>query len=475
MVRLPISARFLSVGRVAATALGLTAGAAGLQTASAQLTLADALRQADRAAYGNRIATAETAAQTARSITPLKGIVPTVHFEAGYVRTTDPIGVFGSTLRQRSVSQENFDPQRLNYPDALANHQGAVVIEQPLLNADAWIGRRSAAYAADASRASEEWTKMSIRVDVVRAYYGSVLADERASTLRSAARAAHAHVSEAEALVRQGIATKSDALLASVRAGEIDAQLAEAEGAVATTRRGLAVLLGQSGTSVRAPVISSAALPSADRIRAVVSEDTADILPSQRADVQAALSGFDAARANAKGARSLIMPRVNSFARYDWNSADRVFTGDRNWTIGIMATWTPFTNPADISDMRDANARGDVARAQAEAAEANARLELDQTRTALQVALARLSIAERAVAQSAEAHRIVGRKYEGGLAQVVELLDAQAVETQSAVNFSHARWSAIVAAAERRRALGRDPGYLEALDEPTSRSTSERD
>ncbi|MGE5750206.1 MAG: TolC family protein [Gemmatimonas sp.] len=472
MVTSSISFRFRAVAELAA-AVAVLASAAGFQPAAAQLTLREAIQQADRSAYSNRIATAETAVQSAQSIAPLKGILPSVHFEAGYIRTTDPIGVFGSTLRQRSITQANFDPQRLNYPDALGNHQGAVVVEQPLLNADAWIGRRSAAYAADATRASEEWTKLSTRVDVVRAYYGVVLASERASTLRSAARAAHAHVSQAEALVRQGLATRSDALLASVRAGEIDAQLAEADGAATTARQSLAVLLGQKAAD-GSSLVSPAALPSGDRIRAVVSMDTAEITPAERADVKAALKGFDAANANAKRAKSLFMPRVNSFARYDWNSADRPFAGDRNWTVGIMATWTPFTNPADIADLRAAGARGDAARAQAEAAQANARLELEQTRTSLQVALARLSIAERAVAQSAEAHRIVGRKYEGGLAQVVELLDAQAVETQSALSFSQARWSAIVAAAERLRALGKDPGALEELDAPDSRSTSLR-
>ena len=41
---------------------------------------------------------------------------------------------------------------------------------------------------------------------------------------------------------------------------------------------------------------------------------------------------------------------------------------------------------------------------------------------------------------------------------MVELLDAQAAETQSALALSQARWGAIVAAAERRRALGLDPG-----------------
>jgi outer membrane protein TolC len=266
-------------------------------------------------------------------------------------------------------------------------------------------------------------------------------------------------------MVRQGVATRSDALLASVRAGDIDAQLAEAEGGASTALRSLAVLLGQNSADGSTSTLSPSALPSGDRIRAVISDDTAAMVPAERADVQAALKGLDAARADAARARSLMLPRVNSFARYDWNSPDRPFAGDKSWTVGIMATWSPFTSPSDVSESRAANARGEAARAQADAAEANARLELEKTRTALQVALARLVIAERSVAQSAEAHRIVSRKYEGGLAPIADLLDAQATETQSALGFSQARWSAIAAAADRLRALGKDPGSLEALDE----------
>src|SRR6476469_9959909 len=89
----------------AAIALALAVGPAAAQTAGTPLTLHDAIRQADQSAYGNRIASAETAVRAAQSIAPLKGILPSVHFEAGYVRTTDPIGVFGATLRQRTVTQ----------------------------------------------------------------------------------------------------------------------------------------------------------------------------------------------------------------------------------------------------------------------------------------------------------------------------------------------------------------------------------
>jgi outer membrane protein len=452
----------LLIALMVAAAASSTAARAG-----AQLTLGEAMRQADRFAYGNRIAAGATAAQAARTLSPLKGILPTVRFEAGYVRTTDPVGVFGSSLRQRTITQADFDPLRLNYPGPAGNFQGGIVVEQPIFNADAWTGRRAAMVAVDASRASEEWTRLSTRVHVVRAYYGAVLAAERVRTLQAAARAARAHVTQSEAMVRQGLVTRSDALLASVRAGEMDAQLAEADGGAVTARRQLVLLLGRDGGDLPSELAPPLTLPSVERIRSVIGADTAEIVPQPRADVRAASSGLEAARADQLRARSAYLPRLNSFARYDWNSADRLYAGDRNWTVGLMASWSPFAGASDLADVQITAGQTATAAAQAEAARANARLDVEQSRVALSVALARLAIAERAVAQSAEANRIVGRKYAGGLASMIELLDAQAVETQSALGLSQARWSAISAAAERRRALGLDPATLAALDEGT--------
>jgi outer membrane protein TolC len=200
--------------------------------------------------------------------------------------------------------------------------------------------------------------------------------------------------------------------------------------------------------------------------------DTETVVAAPRADVEAASRGADAASGDALRARLAFVPRINSFARYDWNSPSRLYAGDRNWTVGVMASWTVFAGAGDISDVRASDGRALAAQAEADAAAANARLEAQQTLTALTVALTRLDIAERAVSQSAEAHRIVARKYEGGLATVVELLDAQAAEIQSALALSQARWSTIVAAAERRLAIGRDPASLTVLDAAQSVATS---
>ena len=453
--------RTASLRAAAAGALLALAPAA----AHAQLTLQDALRIADRGAYANRIAEGTASAERARALAPMKGILPSLRVESGFIRTDDPLGAFGAALRQRSVTPAAFDPARLNYPAPTNNFTAGAVAEVPLLNADAWIGRRAAGKAAIASEAQATWTRIDTRAAVVQAYYGAILAAEKAATLEAASRAAHAHVDQAQAMVRQGLVTKSDALLASVRAGEVDAQLAEARGAASTARRQLAVLLGRPGTEA---VTVPEALPSATRIRDVAATDTAQVEPGDRADVAAARAGLDAARTDVLRAKSTLLPRINSFARYDWNDVSRAFGGDRSWTVGVMASWALFSGAGEVADIRGAAGREAAARAGAEAAEASARLEQEQSRTALLVALQRLSIAEQGAEQAAEAHRLVTRRYTGGLATAAELLDAQATETASALALSHARFAVITAAAERRQALGADPGTLAVLDGATS-------
>ena len=442
-----------------AALLGLAAAPAAAQ----QLSLAEALRRADAGAYANRAADGQRAERAGQRLAALRGILPTLRTEGGFVRTTEPLGAFAATLRQRTVTLASFDPARLNLPPPTGSWGAAVVADVPLVNLDAWAGRRAADHGAAASTAAGEWTRRGTRTAVIRAYYGAVLAAERVATLTTAATAAHGHVRQAEAMVREGLATRSDALLGAVQAGEIDAQLAAAHADAHDARRQLAVLLGAPAET---SFVLPATLPAADRIRAITEPDTATAVAAPRADVHAAERGLAAARADALRARSAYLPRVNSFARLDWNSPSALYAGADSWTVGLLLSWTPFAGGSELGDIRSAGGREAAARAMAEAAAARADLEVAQTRAALQVALARLDIAERAVAQSVEAHRIVTRKYEGGLAGVVELLDAATVETASALGYAHARFAAIAAAAARRQALGGDPGSLAALDHP---------
>jgi outer membrane protein len=424
-----------------------------------ELSLAEALRRAESDGYANRMAGGATAVQSARQLEALQGVLPALRVEGGFARTTDPIGAFGVALRQRRIGPADFDPARLNHPDAVSNYTGAVVLEQPVFNADAHLGRAAAGRAAAAARGAETWTRVETRVNVIRAYYGAVLAREQVATLESALRAAREHVRRAESLVANGLATRSDALLASVQAGELEAQLIEARGRADLAGSQLAVLLG---STVGGDFVLPARLPGTAAIRDLP-VGVAEAF-EERGDVTAAQHARSAASLDVRRARSQALPRVNAMARYDWHSAARPFGGDENWSVGVMVTWAPFTSAAQLADMQATRGRAVSAQAGAEAALAQARLEAEQSATDWNVAVERLRIAEVAVEQSAEAHRIVSRKYDGGLATVVELLGAAAVETGSALKLSHARYHAIATAADRLRALGHDPAVLSLLD-----------
>jgi outer membrane protein TolC len=437
----------------------LALAAAAPLGAQAPLSLGEAFRRADSAAYSNRTAGGNARALSAQATATLQGILPTVRTEAGYVRTDNPLAAFGFTLQQRGVSPASFNPASLNYPSPATNWSGGVVAELPIFNADAWFGRAVASSAAAAAKAGSGWTRETTRVDVTRSYFGAVLAREQVRTLETSTAAGQAHVRQAESMVTNGLATRSDALLASVQLGQMEAQLIGARGNAGIARERLALLLGQPGdTAFTLPD----SLPSAVQIRNLMTPSIRD--SAARLDVTAARLGLEAAQRDVRRANARYMPHLNGFGRYDWNSPDQFFGGPSSYTVGVMASWSPFAGASEIADRRVAQGRADAARAMAEAAGAGAALERNATQTQLAVAIAQLGIAEISVTQGAEAHRIVAKKYTGGLATIAELLSAAAVETQTRLSLSEARYQAIVANAAARHAAGADLMALTVLE-----------
>ena len=451
--------RFPLIGSaLLAAALALPAPAAAQQL----LGLRETLARADRYAYAIRAAAGETRARAGQADAARRAFLPTLRLENHWIRTNDPLGAFGFLLRQRTVTPEAFAPGRLNRPDPLSNFGAAIVLEQPILNVDAAFGRRAAVRAREAGEAAEAWTRTTIRTDLLRAYYGAVLAQAQTATLDSAHRAAEAHVRQAESLVRNGLATRSDALLAAVRSGDIAARLASARADAVLARRRLAVAMGTpADTAFRLPD----SLPAAAAVRNAAARAAAEPgAPAGRADVRAAGLARAAAEADARRATAAMLPRLNSFGRLDWNSGSTPYGGDEAWTIGVAMTWTPFSGGSEQAERKAAAGRREAAVAMAEAVEARAVLDASEAEEAVRAALDRLDIAERAVLQSAEAHRIVTRKYAGGIATVVELFDAVAAETGSRLAFEQGRFDVVAAVAARRQARGLDLSPLEELD-----------
>lgn len=422
--------------------------------AAAPLSLRDALERAAHEAYGVRAQASTAEAMHADARRPLQGILPGVRLEAGYMRTTLPLNAFGFLLQQRQVTPLAFDPRSLNDPNAISNWNTAAVAEVPLVNLDAWAARSAAKHAAAAADASTAWTREETQRDVLRAYYGVVLAREQVATLEEALTAARAHVAQASSLEQAGVVTAADALLASVKAGDVEVRLDEARRAALLAVKGLALAMGADDHEA---IEVSAALPDAatvTRLADTLAPDTA--AAGERADLRASAAQAEAAASDATRSTAMFLPRLNAVGRLDWNSADALFAGRSSWTVGVMASWAPFSGGSEIAALQAARARASAARTMVEASRAQASLDAQRAADALAVARLRLRTSESAVAQSQEAHRIVASKYDGGLASVTELLEASAQETASRLGFADVRYSVITAVADQRHALGLD-------------------
>lgn len=453
--------------RIARTlTITLLAAGAPVSAARAQrLSLGDALAAAARDAYPNRAARGETAARAGEATASLRGILPTIRAEAGWTRTTDPLAAFGIRLQERIVTGQDFDPARLNRPAAIGTYPAAVVVEQPLVDLDALAGRTAAREARDAADVQRAWTHDAVALDVIRAYYGVLLARARAATLDDAARAARAHTAQARSALRNGVVTRSDVLLADVRSGDVDVQLAAAAADTTLARRRLAVAIG---APLDRAIDVGGRLPDDSLVNAAADSLAGADTVTPRADVQAAALAADAAHDDHLRARAALLPRLNAFAQLGWASPIRPLAGAGSWTAGLVLSWTPF-NAGMLGDVQTTSGRAAAARAGADGAAAAAALEREQTASALAVARARLTIAARSVDQSAEAHRIVSRKYDGGLASITELLDAAAAETHTRLALADARVALILAIAERRHALGLDLTPIATLDAASRR------
>jgi outer membrane protein TolC len=129
-----------------------------------------------------------------------------------------------------------------------------------------------------------------------------------------------------------------------------------------------------------------------------------------------------------------------------------------------MARWSLFSGATELVERSRARAEAARAEAEADAAVAGAHLEQDQRRIELEVARAALGIAERAIGQAGDAHRIITRKYEGGLATVTELLEAAALEVRARVERAAAAFRLLVAVGAWDVAMGYDLTELTILD-----------
>jgi outer membrane protein TolC len=438
---------FLLVLALALPALP-AARASGAEADTLRLSLEEALRRARAGSYPVRIAREQLSAARGQRLESFSGFLPSVSISEGFVRSTDPVTVFGLKLRQGIFTLDDFSLPALNDPDPLDNYATTLQVRQPIFNLDAIYGKSAAGLGVKAREAGVTRAREAVSMQVRKTYYGLVLALANRSAIDEAVTSARAHRDDAQAAFDAGLVTRADLLAADVRLAELEEQRIMAGHRVEDAREMLRFVVGIEGDVTIVPADS---LP-------------APAGPGPVADVDATLEGRSDLRAlwlrarasgkNVQAKRAGFLPRLNAFGAIEWNAAEAFTDEASNWSVGVQLEWKFFDGLGNWGRSRQAAAEAREAEIEYLRARERARLEVREAERAVQAAEERIRVADRAVSQAREALRIVEERYGEGLEKTSDLLDKEVALTDATLRRLRAQYDYDVAIAELNFALG---------------------
>jgi outer membrane protein len=127
-----------------------------------------------------------------------------------------------------------------------------------------------------------------------------------------------------------------------------------------------------------------------------------------------------------------------------------------NWNATLTLTWDLFQGGLTRSQVAEAQANLDRARAQRDQLRQTVRLELEQARLGVRAAKSALDAAGEALVNARERLRLAEGRYRAGAGSAIELGDAQVASTAAAAQRVQAEFNLASARAQLLRALGRE-------------------
>jgi outer membrane protein TolC len=363
------------------------------------------------------------------------GRYPFLQFEETYTHSNNPVFVFGSLLEQGRFTENNFELNSLNNPASLNNFRHRLNLKIPVFNRfQIDSGINQARIRGEQVDVQATWVEQQIRFQVVQAYYGVLVSEERRKVAEEALAAVEAELASIQSRYDQGMMVKSDLLAMQVQVADFRQQLVQAEGDVRTARAAL-------NTVLAVPIET-------DQSIAGQLEEREFTVPPQATLIRQALSGrpdyqqsemeIDVRGEQLRSAKGKWWPDLNLFAGYGYSAHDFV-NGSGDFAVGANLTF-------DIVDLgRSARIQQAVAATAAARAEEQQKanqisFEVVEACQAFLSSEERLRVASAAVDQAVEALRIVGNRSGVGLTTVTEVLRAQTAMLQARLNLLGARY-----------------------------------
>lgn len=399
-----------------------------VSTAAAQpagpLTLATAIETALQYNPQVQAARFEVDAAMARTTQARSGLMPQLDVSETYNNTTSPLWAFGTKLNQGAITAQDFDPNRLNDPDAINNFKTALTLSWNLFDGGStWIGWRQAEKNAEAGRLALTRAEQQTIAQAAQAYVGCLLAEENRLVVLQALDTARAHLKVVQDRERSGLAVKSDVLRAQVRIADLEQQRLQAESDAQVALAMLGAVMGKP------EMVPEGSIQATDtfKYRVPVQGDLDQWIQralAERSDLKQLQLQEEIANEQVKRARTGHYPQLALQGNYEINTEDFDDTKD-NYTVGAVVTLNLFSGQRISARSAEAKAALSKIRSMRNGLALGVRVETQQAYYQAQSTWQSIAVAETAVAQAEEGLRITANRYQNGLLALVSLLDAQ--------------------------------------------------
>ncbi len=376
--------------------------------------------------------------------------MPLLQASESVTTSNNPVFVFGSLLEQGRFGANNFLISSLNNPAALTNFRAGLSVRFPLFDQKQSKARIDLARLGQ--QQADQHTELAaqqIRYEVLKSYYGVLLAQSRVVVADEAIQIGTADLKRIKDRFETGFVVRSDLLAAEVQVSEFRQQKLQAITELASAEAALNTALG---LPVDSPHTITDQL--SERLFSIEPPDELNRLALERRPEYA--HSMLAVRMNARqvrGARDEVLPRVEAFASLGMSGLGPV-TGSSDYTVGASVTLNVF-DAGRKARINQARATEAIAVANQEQLANQISFEVVRAYQQFVTARERLQVVAQTIAQASEVLRIVQDRYREGLTTITEVLRAQLALVRARTDVLTARHDHYVAYANVLLATGR--------------------
>ncbi len=399
------------------------------QPGKINLSLQDALKKAEENNYEIKIAAAQVDGMRADFNSTSSVFLPQITLSETYIKTNDPLVVFGLKLKQEIVTQADFNPALLNDPDNFENFVTKLEINQPLINLDGFWGRSAASDGLSAMKFRKMRTENYIEFMVKLSYYKVGLMEASQDVVEQALEAAMANRRLIKDYYEEGLITKADYLMAEVFVSTLESQKTDVDNQLLNSSDQLRQLLGIEDDLLIVPTDTLKYAPAL-----TFSHDRGSILEN-RSDLRAYGKQVAATEKMLTMSRMRFLPRLNAFGSYELNDSEVYGSGAENWMVGVDLRWNLFNGFQNVSTVQKSKADLNVAKYEYGKAKSQAENEIKAAARDLRSAEKKLELAKNIVEQSKESLRIIKDRYAQGLEKTTDLLNAETAFSNAELSY----------------------------------------